>query len=116
MDQLSPELQALINRVQEIGRANHEALVAENKKMIAEAIERLTAQFKSPVAEPSPAQVAKRGLHLINTEVAREFDLLQSPKKGLKSWQIILAASLSAALAAGAASWIAANWRSTKTT
>lgn len=56
--QMSPEFQALISRVQEIGKANHENLVAENRKMMAEALAQVTGGFRAPVADPAAAAAA----------------------------------------------------------
>lgn len=57
--QMSPEFQALIGRVQEIGKANHENLVAENRKMMAEALAQVTGGFRAPVAAPPAAAPAQ---------------------------------------------------------
>jgi hypothetical protein len=46
---LPAEFQSLIERVQEIGKTNHENLVAENRKLIAEAIGQVAGGLKPPV-------------------------------------------------------------------
>lgn len=50
---LAPEFQALLTRVQEIGKTNHENLIAENRKMMAEAIAQVGGGLKAPVAAES---------------------------------------------------------------
>lgn len=52
---LPPDFQALIERVQEIGKANHENLVAENRKMMAEALGQVAGGFKPPVGTDTSA-------------------------------------------------------------